>query len=160
MLKILEPFWKGASLGRCAAPLKKGSRISQIPANGIHRTERHRVHWLSSLRNYFYACDVSSEKKRWCFFGFFFPPEKPKMFAGRRCRPLLLYRNLFQESRLPYQGFVLGQEKYHFMQLWGFQSHSSLYRRSDRKVPIVSLWGLYLRLEVHQRAQNRPYQEK
>ena len=35
MLKILEPFWKGASLGPHAAPLKKGSRISQIPANGI-----------------------------------------------------------------------------------------------------------------------------
>ena len=68
MLKILEPFWKGASLGRRAAPLKKGSRIFQIPANGIHRAERCREHWLSSLRNYFYACDVSSEKKGDVFF--------------------------------------------------------------------------------------------
>jgi hypothetical protein len=24
-------------------------------------------------------------KKKVMFFGFFFPPEKPKMFAGRRC---------------------------------------------------------------------------
>ncbi len=36
--------------------------------NGIHRAYRHRMHWLSSLRSYFYACDVSSENKTWCFF--------------------------------------------------------------------------------------------
>jgi hypothetical protein len=44
MLKILEPFWKRASLGHRAAPLKKGSRISQIPVNGIHRDDHHRTH--------------------------------------------------------------------------------------------------------------------
>jgi hypothetical protein len=37
------------------------------------------MHWLSSLRNYFYACDVSSENKTWVFF----PPEKPQMSDGR-----------------------------------------------------------------------------
>ncbi len=39
---------------------KKGS----IDLDGIDQAEEHQVHWLSSLRSYFYACDVSSEKKR------------------------------------------------------------------------------------------------
>jgi len=49
MLKILEPFWKRASLGHHAAPLKNGSRISQIPANGIHRDDHHWTHWLLDI---------------------------------------------------------------------------------------------------------------
>ncbi len=35
--------------------------------NGIHHTYCHQMHWISSLRNCFYACDVSSEYKTWCF---------------------------------------------------------------------------------------------
>ena len=44
MLKILEPFWKGAPLGPHAASLKKGSKIYQILANGINRAEDCQVH--------------------------------------------------------------------------------------------------------------------
>ena len=47
MLKILEPNRKGASLGCRAAPLKNGSRIYEIPANGIHRAEPDQRHQLS-----------------------------------------------------------------------------------------------------------------
>ena len=48
MLKILEPNWKRASLGCFSAPLKKGLRIFKIPANGGHRADHHRRHWLAS----------------------------------------------------------------------------------------------------------------
>ena len=78
MLKVEEPIWNRSSLGCHAAPIKNGSSISPISVNGIHRAERRRVHWLSSLRIYFHACDVSSENKTWCFF----PRQK-----SRRCLP-------------------------------------------------------------------------
>jgi hypothetical protein len=44
MLKILEPFWNRALLGCYEAPLKKGSRISLIPKNGINPNGDHRIH--------------------------------------------------------------------------------------------------------------------
>jgi len=47
MLKILEPNRKGASVGCPAAPLKNGSRIYEITANGIHRAEPDQRHRLS-----------------------------------------------------------------------------------------------------------------
>jgi len=34
MLKMEEPIWNRASFGCCKAPLKNGSSISKIPANG------------------------------------------------------------------------------------------------------------------------------
>ena len=49
MLKVEKPIWNRSSLGCHAAPIKKGSSISLISANGIHRTERRRVHLLSSF---------------------------------------------------------------------------------------------------------------
>ncbi len=60
MLKILRPFWNTAFLICYDAPVKKGYRNNEFPTNGIDR--RHRMHWLSSLRNYFYACDVSDRR--------------------------------------------------------------------------------------------------
>ncbi len=68
MLEFSEPKWKAFSLGCYLAPLELGSLILWYWTNGIHHAYRHRMHWLSSLRNYFYACDVSSENKTWCFF--------------------------------------------------------------------------------------------
>jgi len=47
MFKMEEPIWNMASLGCCEAPLKNGSCISKIPANGIHRADHHRMHQLS-----------------------------------------------------------------------------------------------------------------
>jgi hypothetical protein len=82
MLKILKPNWKRASQGCCAASLKNGSRIFNIPANGSHRADHH---WRHQLARYF-TCAVfpfvmAGTKKR----GFDFPPKKPKMPAGRWC---------------------------------------------------------------------------
>ena len=37
MLKIPQPFWNRALIGRSGAPLKKGYWISLIPTNGIDR---------------------------------------------------------------------------------------------------------------------------
>ncbi len=68
MLKVEEPIWNRSSLGCHAAPIKNGSSISPISVNDIHRAEHHWVHWLSSLQNYFYACNVLYENKTWCFF--------------------------------------------------------------------------------------------
>ncbi len=82
MLKILEPNWKRASQGCCAAPLKNGSRIFNIPANGSHRADHHRRHWLARYftRAVFPFVMVGTKKR---VFGF--PPKKPKMPAGRWC---------------------------------------------------------------------------
>ena len=84
MLKILKPFWNRASLGCLAASFYKGSRISKIPANGIHQADHHWMHRLSRYWGYFYACGVSvcgggSQKKSFCFL-----QKKNKIFAGRR----------------------------------------------------------------------------
>jgi hypothetical protein len=57
------PKWRTSSLGGVLAPLQFGQSEEMNQTNGIDRAERRQVHWLSSLRNYFYACDVSSEKK-------------------------------------------------------------------------------------------------
>jgi len=79
MLKILEPNRKTASQGSCKAPLKKGWRIFNIPANGSHRADHHRRHRLA---RYFtravFPFVMAGTKKR--VFGF--PPKKPKMPAG------------------------------------------------------------------------------
>ena len=63
MFKIYRPLWDRASLGCPRATLKRGRWISQIAANGIGRTDHHRMHWLSSLRNYFYESNVLSKNK-------------------------------------------------------------------------------------------------
>jgi hypothetical protein len=82
MLKILEPNRKRASQGCCTAPLKNGSRIFNIPANGSHRADHH---WRHRLARYFtravFPFVMAGTKKR--VFGF--PPKKLKMFAGRWC---------------------------------------------------------------------------
>jgi len=85
MLKILEPFWNRASLwlGCRAAPLKKGSRISKIPANVIHCADHHRTHRLSRYRSYFYAFSASFFSGRNEKLSFHFPLKKPKMFVGQ-----------------------------------------------------------------------------
>jgi hypothetical protein len=44
MLKILLPFWNRALLGCSEAPLKKSSRISLIPKNGINCNGDHQIY--------------------------------------------------------------------------------------------------------------------
>jgi hypothetical protein len=82
MLKILKPNQKRASQGCCAAPLKNGSRIFNIPANGSHCADHHPRHWLAR----YFTCAVFpfvmvGTKKG--VFGFL--PKKPKMPAGQWC---------------------------------------------------------------------------
>ena len=67
MLEFSEPKWKASPLWYYSAPLELGSLILPYWTNSIHCAYCHRMHCLSSLRNYFYACNVSSENKTWCF---------------------------------------------------------------------------------------------
>ncbi len=89
MLKILEPNRKEASLGCRAAPLKNGSRIYEIPANGIDRAEPDQRHRLSI---FYLACGtffthamflsaVAGEKTT----PNFFPAKTAQMSVGRWC---------------------------------------------------------------------------
>jgi hypothetical protein len=47
MLKIPEPNQKRASQGCCAAPLKNGLRIFNIPGNGSHCADHHQRHRIA-----------------------------------------------------------------------------------------------------------------
>ncbi len=82
MFKILKPFWNRASLGCPGAPLKKGLRISKIPANGIHRTDHHWIHWLSKYWSYLYACGVSVCGDGSKIKEFLFPAKSPRCSLG------------------------------------------------------------------------------
>jgi hypothetical protein len=93
MLKIVEPNRKGASLGCLAAPLKNGSRIYEIPANGIHRAEpdqRHRLFIFYLAYGTFFTramflSAVAGEKTT----PNFFPAKTAQMSVGKWCSALL-----------------------------------------------------------------------
>ena len=83
MFKMEEPIWNRASIGCCEAPLKNGSCISKIPANGIHRADHHRTHQLPlELSELFLRVRVSIRGEGSENLSFLIPAKKPKMFAG------------------------------------------------------------------------------
>ncbi len=140
MLKILEPFWNRASLGCRAAPLKKGSRISQIPENDIDRAERRQVHWLSSLRRYFYAFGVSIRCKGSEKMSFLIPAKKPKMFAGNRgyqgmrdvshSNKIVIYWQSLTLSHNSYTFLTLSKSYTHF---WKCEIYTQTFGKVSRK---------------------------
>jgi len=95
MLKILETKRKRASLGCRVAPLKNGSRIYEIPANGIHRAEPDQRHRLSI----FYLA-----------YGTFFMRMFLSAVAGEKTTPIFFFRqNSPNEHRevVPYTHLLL-----------------------------------------------------
>ena len=119
MLKIIEPNLKGASLGCRAASLKNGSRIYEIPANGIHCAEldqRHLAWWfLAHVIGLFHRvgyvepieCLHAQESKKWTRWGRSLPSSFIRNFTMVRAR----HANggaVPKESRLENKGIVRG----------------------------------------------------
>jgi len=113
-------------------------------ANGNQRDDGHRMHWLSSLPNHFYACNVSSENKTWCFFFH----QKSRRWALKSGEHIVMYqRNEFagiaQGSYVKFLPFftrgtcVMG--RFPRVQETGLPGFNSSYRSRQSAKPRV--WG-------------------